>query len=124
MTMALCFDCGHIKFGAICPCPRCGTSSTGDIQLDILFSDHHFSQHSLEQCGQLIKNLRKLADGETTFWTFMQYISTRHAELLSISLKEPMLSRANDLLKCVEIPKITLESRSFEPGAGTATTGG
>jgi hypothetical protein len=23
MTMALCLNCGEIKFGAVCPCPNC-----------------------------------------------------------------------------------------------------
>lgn len=123
MTMALCFDCGNIKFGAICPCPECGTSSTGDIGLDILFSDHNFSVESLEQAGQLIRNLRKLGDRDTAFWAFMQYISTHHANLLTITLNEPMLTRANDLLKSVEIPKIALESRSRSQFAEDASTG-
>ena len=35
MTMALCFNCGDIKFGAICPCPKCQAESSGDMELDI-----------------------------------------------------------------------------------------
>jgi len=39
MSLALCFNCGNVKFGALCECDKCGIASTGDMDLDILFSD-------------------------------------------------------------------------------------
>ena len=39
MTQALCLHCGEIKFGALCPCPQCQADSTGNVDLDIAFSD-------------------------------------------------------------------------------------
>ena len=106
MTMALCFDCGNIKFGAICPCPNCGTSSTGNIELDILFSDHRFRVETLEQAGEIIRRLRQASDHETAFWTFLHYISLCHPHVLTVTLQESMLERANDLLKSVELPPV------------------
>jgi hypothetical protein len=41
MTWALCLNRGETKFGAIRPCRSCKTASTGDMSLDIAFSDHH-----------------------------------------------------------------------------------
>ena len=48
MTWALCLNCGEKKFGAICPCPSCQAESTGDINLDIAFSDHHMSVETIK----------------------------------------------------------------------------
>jgi hypothetical protein len=51
MTMALCLYCGKTKFGALVPCPYCHIKGTGNIMLDIKFSDHHFSNHTLLALG-------------------------------------------------------------------------
>jgi hypothetical protein len=55
MTDALCFNCVAIKFGALCPCFECGAPASGQMNLDIAFSDHHFSRHTLEEFGEVIK---------------------------------------------------------------------
>jgi len=46
VTWALCLNCGEVKFGAICPCPKCNVESTGDMNLDIAFSDHHMAKET------------------------------------------------------------------------------
>ena len=57
MTWALCLTCGDVKFGAICPCPNCGVSSTGNMQLDIAFSDHHLSRRTLDELGAVVAEI-------------------------------------------------------------------
>ena len=39
MSLALCLKCGNIKIGAFNECDKCGSSSTGNEDLDIQFSD-------------------------------------------------------------------------------------
>ena len=59
MTMALCFNCGAIKFGAIIPCPKCyfhmigNMESMDDVGLAIAFSDHNFEIETLEELDLL-----------------------------------------------------------------------
>ena len=38
MTMALCFNCGEIKIGALIPCANCAQGPTKDKDLDLLFT--------------------------------------------------------------------------------------
>ena len=54
MTIAICFACGAIKFGALCPCEKCGTTpkSEDEIAVSLLMSDHHMSVADLESLSQ------------------------------------------------------------------------
>src|SRR5947208_1440674 len=63
MTWALCFNCGATKFGASCPCPECQRASTGDMGLDIAFSDHHWSEATLKAFGEVVRSLRRVGEG-------------------------------------------------------------
>ena len=54
MTWALCFNCGELKFGAYCPCPECQVASTGDMNLDLLFSDHYLTRATLGALGEMV----------------------------------------------------------------------
>src|SRR3712207_2549830 len=81
MTMALCFNCGETKFGAICPCPKCGVASTGDVQLDIAFSDHHMSKKTIAAFGDAVRAIAAVeADPPVRFWTFIAFVSRRHGD--------------------------------------------
>ena len=81
MTWALCFNCGATKFGAICPCPQCGFTSTGDMNLDIAFSDHRLSEETLRAFGAVVGSIHRVCDDDhLRFWTFIHYVSTRHPD--------------------------------------------
>jgi hypothetical protein len=72
MTLALCLNCGVTKFGAVCPCPQCKFSTTGDFNLDITFSDHRFSKTTLQAFGAVIASIHRVCDdGQLRFWTFI-----------------------------------------------------
>lgn len=61
----------QVKFGAICPCPKCSVASTGDMQVDILFSDHHYDVKTLSEFGEVIKAIRSACDeDELRFCSF------------------------------------------------------
>lgn len=64
MSLALCLACGNIKFGALCECDECGTGSTGNTDLNILFSDWHMS----EELSNIIKINGIGNNKEVNFW--------------------------------------------------------
>jgi hypothetical protein len=111
MTWALCLNCGEVKFGAICPCPRCNIASTGNMSLDIAFSDHHLSKDSLGQLGKVVEAIhRGSSDKELCFWTFIHYIATAHPSILGVELEPAMRSRAEQLLGGLQLPPVDLAS--------------
>ncbi|MBT8573486.1 hypothetical protein ICN46_06530 [Polynucleobacter sp. Latsch14-2] len=57
MTMATCFNCGEIKFGAFVACPECKQlpSTDDDWMLSLAMTDHYFDSDTLRQMGQAIK---------------------------------------------------------------------
>jgi hypothetical protein len=110
MTQALCLHCGSTKFGALCPCPDCESGSTGDVQLDIAFSDHHMSIATIEGFGRVIKAIRLVCDDdELCFWSFISYISTNHPDILSVDLNSEMNWRSADVLARASPPPVTVE---------------
>jgi hypothetical protein len=56
MTLAVCFKCGKMKFGALVPCPECGAEPQTDDDMAISFAmtDHHFDMNTLEAMGQRV----------------------------------------------------------------------
>ena len=83
--MALCFNCGHTKFGAICPCPECGVASTGDMNLDITFSDHRMSVATLGAFGEVVRAIRRVCDDDQLrFWSVIRYVSVHHSDILGV----------------------------------------
>ncbi len=57
MTVAVCFKCGVIKFGAFVACPACaGVPATeDDIALALAMTDHYFDQPSLERMAAAVR---------------------------------------------------------------------
>src|ERR1022692_1313994 len=87
MTLALCLNCGATKFGAICPCPECKFGPTGDMNLDIAFSDHRMSKATLQAFGEVIRSIRKVCnDDRLRFWTFIYWVSTSHSTVIGVNL--------------------------------------
>jgi len=106
--MALCLNCGDIKFGAICPCPACNVASCGETEVDIMFSDHFHATESLEEAGAVIKAIRNAAtDSNESHWAIMQYLSTQFPDILTVRLKEPMQQRVSQLLGSIALPPVT-----------------
>ncbi len=111
--MALCFNCGEVKFGAICPCPGCAVASSGDMALDIAFSDHFYDVETLKEFGSVIRAIQSASeDPSTRFWAFIHYISEQHPGILKANLKPEMSARLADVLRGVVLPPVTIrESR-------------
>lgn len=115
MTMALCFSCGEIKFGAICPCPKCQIESTGNRRLDIAFSDHFLDVETLKEFGAVIRQIHAACDDPPTrFWAFIQYVSEHHPKIMNIDLEPEMKAKVSNVLRGVALPPVTLrESPAF-----------
>ncbi len=107
--MALCFNCGEIKFGAICPCPKCQVESSGDMNLDIAFSDHNYEIETLKEFGGVIRAIHAASDDPPTrFWAFIHYVSEHHPSILKVDLKPEMKTKVAEALRGVALPSVTL----------------
>src|SRR5262249_4504687 len=119
MTQALCLRCGQIKFGALCPCPRCQAASTGDVGLDITFSDHHLSYSRLQELGRVVEALRAgTQEPEVAFWAFIAWVSEHHPDILQANLQPDMRPRVDALLQAVTIPAPQVSERNDPNRAG------
>lgn len=109
MTMALCFYCGEVKFGAICPCPKCGNKSTGDMSLDIAFSDHHLKVDTLKEFGEVVRTIQAVdGDPRLKFWAFIEYVSQHHPTILHVDLKPEVKADIEQLMDGIVLPEVTV----------------
>jgi hypothetical protein len=57
MTMAVCFRCGGMKFGAFVPCPECRQAprTEEDLAISMAMTDHYFDVPTLKKIGASVK---------------------------------------------------------------------
>jgi hypothetical protein len=109
MTWALCLNCGETKFGAICPCPSCRVESTGDIRLDIAFSDHHMAVETIKGFGEVVRAIRRVCDeDELRFWSFIDFVSRHHPDILHVDLAPEMAGRCAEVLARANPPPVVV----------------
>ncbi len=109
MTIALCFHCGGTKFGALNPCASCQGGATGNLALDIAFSDHHLHVDTLKEFGAVLKVLRNASSNQDLCrWAFLHYVSTHHNSILSVALSPERAGDVEALLRRVILPEVTL----------------
>lgn len=110
MTTALCFNCGDTKFGAWCPCGKCGVESSGNRNLDILFSDHQMSAATLHRLGGVIKTIAAHCDQpDIRFWAFISYVSSHPSQVLSATPPSEIAERVAALLDQLQLPLVVAE---------------
>jgi hypothetical protein len=109
MTQALCLNCGETKFGAICPCPSCGVESTGDMNLDIAFSDHHMAVETIEEFGEVVRSIRRVCeDDRLRFWSFIFFVSSDHPDILQVELDPEAAGRCAEVLARANPPPVVV----------------
>lgn len=110
MTMALCFNCGHTKFGALVPCQECRSGPTGDISLDIAFSDHHMSVSSIGAFGEVVRAIHRVCDDDVLrFWSFIRYVSVNHGDILGVQMPDEAAARCDAVLALAQPPPVIVE---------------
>jgi hypothetical protein len=110
MTIALCFKCGDTKFGALLECQKCDAPPTGNISLDILFTDHKFSVETLSEFGDVIKAISSASDDDALgFSAFLLYISNNYKEILTVNYDDQKTALCDALLEKANVPLITIE---------------
>lgn len=109
MTWALCFSCGNVKFGAIVPCDECGVASTGDMNLDINFSDHYLARSTLEQFGEVVKVINAASDNrKLCFYSFIYYVSENYS-ILESTPPPAEVEQIKSLLARVTLPHVEIK---------------
>jgi len=119
MTTALCFNCGETKFGAWCPCGNCGVESSGDRNLDILFSDHQMTVATLNRFGGIIKQLAQQCDDpQVRFWAFISYLSSHPAKLLTATPPSEIADQVAKVLTAAKLPIVEADLKSPDEDTG------
>jgi hypothetical protein len=109
MTWALCLNCGETKFGALCPCPSCQAGSTGDINLDIAFSDHHMAVETIKEFGEVVRAISRVCDeDELRFWSFIYFVSSHHPDILHVELAPEEADRCAKVLERANPPPVVV----------------
>lgn len=114
MTVALCLSCGEIKFGALNSCIACGASPSGNMDLDILFTDHYYDQTTLKEFGAVIAVIgTKILDRKLKFWAFLNHISDHYPEVLTIKLEPETRSKIQSVLRNVDLPLVVVHKSNL-----------
>jgi len=108
MTRALCLDCGSIKWGALNPCPKCKSQSTGNPNLDIAFSDHVTSSATLEDLGKIIQgiNAHEEVSQDVRRWAFLAYVTERCPQILKADPPESLKSQVDEFYDSLDLPAV------------------
>ena len=110
MTIALCFKCGDTKFGALLQCQKCDAPPTGNMSLDVLFTDHKFSVEILSDFGDVIKAISSVSDDVAlNFSAFLLYMSNNHKEILTVNHDDQKTALCDALLEKAKVPLIKIE---------------
>jgi len=109
MTNALCFSCGHVKFGALIPCNKCRSEPIGNVELAVVFTDHYLARSTLEQLGKVVATINSATEDEgLRFYSFIYYVSENHPVLLTYTPPPSAAEPIKSLLATVELPSVTL----------------
>ena len=112
MTDALCLNCGAIKFGALCSCPKCKCGASDNREVNILFSDHRFSREVLEDFSKVIQLLGTVAmDPQVRVWAFLKYMSDNYPQILYIEPPSDHTQQVADVLRSVSLPRVEIDRR-------------
>ena len=110
MTIALCLNCGEMKFGALCPCPRCEAGSSGNMELDIVFSDHNLTEDTLKGLGVVLEHFHtKTQDPAVAFWSLIRYISENHENILQVPVPDKFADQVSEIYSDEEIPEVLIK---------------
>jgi hypothetical protein len=93
----------------MCPCDACQVASTGNVGLDIAFSDHHMDVETLKEFGDVVRAIHSVCeDGELCFWSFIAYVLEHHPDVLEIELAPEAKDACDEVLARANPPPVTV----------------
>ncbi len=111
MTWAMCLNCGDIKCGALIPCSKCEAPATGNLALDIAFSDHRIPREKLVELGSIVGEIHRVcSDQSLCLWTFLQYVTLHHPSILEIDLKDEAKDAVQSVLARLNNPPLSIST--------------
>lgn len=111
MAKALCFACGEIKGeGGLSVCPACGAAPTGDLNLDLAFSDQYVTPATLAAFGDVVRSINRVTDEpRLRFWSFARFVSLHHEDLLGIEMPPAQAAECDAVLAQANPPAVVVE---------------
>jgi len=106
MTMALCFNCGNIKFGALTSCDECGYDPNNELLRDvsIRFSDWFLNDDDFNLYSSVIKQIHlSCHENDLCLWTFLRFMSVNYPSILSVDMSVDLVIQSDEILKTVNI---------------------
>jgi hypothetical protein len=89
-------------------------ASTGDMNLDIAFSDHNMSKKTLAQFGEVVKAIHRVCDDDQLcFWTFIYYVSTQHSSILGVDMPPERKANCASILQQANPPPVVVEESDW-----------
>lgn len=114
MTLAICLSCGERRFGALVPCRSCGQSSTGDVDLDVMFSEHRMSPKTLDGFSTVVALIKEESpNAEVGLWSFLKHVSDTYPDVLTIDVPAGLTTEVSATLERVPFPGVTVELREI-----------
>jgi hypothetical protein len=115
MTWAMCLSCGDIKGSALVPCSNCNAPATGNLALDIAFSDHRIPRETLRELGGIVRAIHRICEVDSLcFWSFLRYVSIHYPTILEIELKDDVKQDVANVLAHLEHPRMSLTHHPTE----------
>jgi hypothetical protein len=109
MTLALCLFCGSFKMGALVPCPHCGRGPTGELALDISFTDHYYPPETLKALSGNLRLIHAVAPTpELALWCFLDFVA-EHNSWLRVNIPGHLKPQIKTLRDAVPLPPIVLQ---------------
>lgn len=100
MTVAVCTNCGSLKHGAWCSCPKCDSDGL-DADLSMLLSDHNLSELELRRVSQAVQTIHETRlEEDVRFHALVYFLSRKWPKLLEFNAEEvePSLQQTLDEL--------------------------
>ncbi len=92
----------------------CQTETSGNLEIDIMFSDHTISTNALRDLGVVVKAIHEVSDDPVEcYWAFFQYVSVNHPSILTITLEDDMPQRVCRILDTITLPVPTPKKSFF-----------
>jgi len=89
MTLAVCTNCGELKYGALCSCPSCKSQGLG-FEISILLSDHNLYEHEMRHIGKAISIISQSGLSEDIRFHLLAYfLSRKWPKLMRYQIGDP-----------------------------------